>query len=120
MTRISLIATTTLAVCLALGGASDACAADAALTGKVTSLEEGAMEGVVVSARKQGSTIRISVVTDAQGQFAFPATKLDAGRYAMSIRAGGYDLDGSGTAEIVPNKTTTTDLKLKKTQYLAA
>ena len=33
-----------------------------ALTGQVGSTEEGAMEGVVVSARKDGSTISISVV----------------------------------------------------------
>src|SRR4249919_1667662 len=79
MTRTSLITTTALAACLALGGTPGARAADAALTGKVTSIEEGAMEGVVVSARKEGSTIRISVITDAQGQFSFPATKLDPG-----------------------------------------
>jgi hypothetical protein len=34
------------------------------------------MEGVVVSAKKEGSTIAISVVTDAQGRFAFPANRL--------------------------------------------
>ena len=37
----------------------------AALTGQVTSAEEGAMEGVVVSAKKDGSTISLSVVSDA-------------------------------------------------------
>ena len=78
------------------------------------------MEGVVVSARKEGSTIRISVITDAQGQFSFPATKLDPGSYRISIRAGGYDLDGTGAANVVANKTATADLKLKKTQDLAA
>src|SRR5437660_5705876 len=107
MTRISLIAATAFAVCLALGGVSDARAADAALTGKVTSIEEGAMEGVVVSARKEGSSIRVSVITDAQGQFSFPPTKLDPGSYKISTRAGGYDLDGSSIAEVVANKTTT-------------
>src|SRR5204862_2456141 len=85
MTHTLLIATTALAICL--GGVPNARAADAALTGKVTSLEEGAMEGVVVSARKEGSTIRISVITDAQGQFSFPATKLEPGSYKISIRA---------------------------------
>ncbi len=120
MTRISLIAATAFAVCLALGGVSDARAADAALSGKVTSIEEGAMEGVVVSGRKEGSTIRISVITDAQGQFSFPATKLDPGSYKISIRAAGYDLDGSSTAEVAANKTTTADLKLRKTRDLAA
>src|SRR5438552_6171723 len=121
MTHMSLIATTALAICLALGGVPNARAADAALTGKVTSLEEGAMEGVVVSARKEGSTIRISVITDAEGQFSFPATKLDPGSYKISIRAAGYDLYGSGAADVVVgNKTTTTDLKLSKTRDLAA
>jgi hypothetical protein len=120
MTRISLITTTALAVCLALGGTPGARAADAALTGKVTSIEEGAMEGVVVSARKEGSTIRISVITDAQGQFSFPASKLDPGSYRISIRAGGYDLDGTGVADVVANKTATADLKLTKTRDLAA
>src|SRR5712691_8754039 len=104
MTRISLIAATAFAVCLALGGVSDARAADAALTGKVMSAEEGSMEGVVVSARKEGSTIRVSVITDAQGQFSFPSTKLYPGSYTISIRAGGYDLDGTGSANVVANK----------------
>jgi virginiamycin B lyase len=115
-----LTATTALAVCFAFGSLSAANAAEAALTGKVTSVEEGAMEGVVVSARKDGSTIRISVITDAQGQFSFPAAKVEPGSYKISIRAGGYDLDGTGTANVVAEKTTTTDLKLKKTQNLAA
>src|SRR5215470_10804919 len=35
----------------------------AALVGQVSSAEEGAMEGVVVSAKKDGSTITVSVVT---------------------------------------------------------
>lgn len=43
-------------------------AADGALTGQVSSHEEGAMEGVLVSAQKGGSTVRITVVTDAQGR----------------------------------------------------
>jgi hypothetical protein len=33
-----------------------------ALIGQITSAEEGAMEGVLVSAKKTGSTITISVV----------------------------------------------------------
>src|SRR6266705_4874140 len=61
-----------------------------ALTGQVGSAEEGAMEGVVVSARKDGSTISISVVTDAQGRFAFPAARLEPGHYALKARAAGY------------------------------
>jgi len=45
----------------------------AALTGQVTSAEEGAMEGVLVSAKKAGSTVTITVVSDAQGNYSFPA-----------------------------------------------
>src|SRR5262245_28015724 len=95
-------------------------AADAALTGKVTSPQEGAMEGVVVSARKDGATIRISVVTDAQGEYRFPGAKLEPGRYTISIRAAGYDLDGSGAVEVAAGSTATADLKLKTTAHLAA
>jgi hypothetical protein len=71
-----------------------------ALSGKVTSAEEGAMEGVLVSAKKEGATITITVVSDAQGQFSFPASRLDAGKYAISIRAIGYDLQGPASVEI--------------------
>ena len=46
--------------------------APAALTGQVTSEAEGAMEGVVVSAKKAGSIVTVSVVTDAQGRYSFP------------------------------------------------
>ena len=51
----------------------------AALTGQVTSGEEGPMEGVLVSAKKAGSTVTITVVSDAQGNYSFPAAKLDPG-----------------------------------------
>ena len=63
-----------------------------AVTGKVSSAEEGAMEGVVVSAKK--GIVTVSVVSDDKGAFSFPASKLDAGDYALSIRAAGYDLQG--------------------------
>jgi hypothetical protein len=39
----------------------------AALSGQVTSAEEGAMEGVIVNAKKDGSNITVSVVTNEQG-----------------------------------------------------
>src|SRR6185503_6610730 len=65
----------------------------AALTGQVTSGEEGPMEGVLISAKKAGSTITITVVSDAQGNYSFPATKLEPGQYSLRIRAVGYDLD---------------------------
>jgi virginiamycin B lyase len=91
-----------------------------ALTGKVTSAQEGAMEGVLVTARKAGSTIAITVVTNKDGVYSFPASRLEPGQYDIKIRAVGYDLDGKGAAEVVGDKTASVDLKLKKTRNLAA
>jgi virginiamycin B lyase len=72
----------------------------AALSGKVTSAEEPVMEGVIVSAKMNGSTKTISVVTNEKGEYNFPATKLDPGKYTISIRAAGYDLDEAKTVDI--------------------
>lgn len=64
----------------------------AALTGKVTSQAEGPMEGVLVGAKKAGSTIGVWVVSNAQGQYSFPRDRMEPGTYAISIRAVGYEL----------------------------
>src|SRR5262245_19616562 len=93
---------------------------DLALTGQVASVEEGQMEGVLVSAKKVNSTITLTVVSDAQGRYRFPSTKLTPGKYGLAIRAVGYDLEGPRTAEIRPNETSTADLKLVKSRDLAA
>ena len=58
-----------------------------ALTGQVSSQEEGPREVVIVGAKKAGSTIAISVVTDKQGRYSFPANRLEAGQYSLRIRA---------------------------------
>ena len=86
-----------------------------ALTGQVGAAEESHMEGVLVSARKAGSTITITVVSDEQGRFRFPSTRMPPGRYDLRIRAVGYDLEGPSVVETVANKTATADLKLRKT-----
>ena len=39
------------------------------------------MEGVLVSAKKAGSSITVTVVTDAQGRFSFPANRVEPGQY---------------------------------------
>jgi virginiamycin B lyase len=65
----------------------------AALTGTVRSVKEGPMEGVLVSAKRDGSTITTTVVTNAQGVYSFPGTRLDAGPHSVTIRAVGYVLD---------------------------
>src|SRR6201982_2860362 len=92
----------------------------AALTGHVTSEAEGAMEGVVVSAKKAGSTVTVSVVSDAQGRYSFPANRLSAGKYSLKIRAAGYDLNAPASADVADEQTTTADLKLRKTKNLPA
>lgn len=89
-----------------------------ALSGLVTSAEEGAMEGVLVSAKRPDAPITITVVTDSQGRYRFPAAKLPPGRYALKIRAVGYDLDGAGNATVAAGETATADLRLKKTADL--
>jgi len=95
-------------------------ASPAALSGKVTSDAEGAMEGVVVSAKKAGSIVTVSVITDAQGQYRFPANRLAAGKYTLKIRTIGYDLAAPATTDVADEQTTTVDLKLRKTKNLVS
>jgi virginiamycin B lyase len=94
--------------------------ASAALTGQVTSEAEGAMEGVVVSAKKQGSIVKVSVTTDAQGRYSFPEDRLEPGEYTITIRAVGYDIGAPTKASVATEKTATADIKLKKTRNLAS
>jgi virginiamycin B lyase len=92
----------------------------AALTGLVGSPEEARMEGVLVSAKREGSTVTITVVSDAQGRYSFPSSKLESGRYSIAIRAVGYELEGSQPVDVTEQKTTQLDLKLRKAQDLAS
>jgi streptogramin lyase len=92
--------------------------APAALAGKVSSAEEGAMEGVLVSAKKAGSTITVTVVSDADGRYSFPAKKLSPGQYSLRVRAAGYELESPTTIQV--GKSTVADLNLRKTADLAA
>jgi virginiamycin B lyase len=91
-----------------------------ALTGRVVSAEEGAMEGVVVSAKRDGSTISISVVSDAEGRFAFPAARLEPGHYTLKARAAGYELDGAKAADVTAGQETKCEIKLRKVKNLSA
>ena len=85
----------------------------AALTGTVSSTQEGKMEGVVVSAKRPNSTIMISVSTNAQGQYAFPQDRLVPGVYNITMRAAGYTLPPT-TATVQSGRPTQVDLKLAK------
>src|SRR5271167_3304774 len=88
------------------------------LQGVVRSEEEGPMEGVLVSAKKDGSTITLTVDSDEQGHYRFPAKRLAPGHYTLAIRAVGFDLLGTGSVDVVNHKVTQADLKLTKTKDL--
>jgi streptogramin lyase len=92
----------------------------AALSGRVTSVEEGPMEGVLVSAKRAASTITVTVVTDAEGRYRFPAAKAPPGAYTLRIRAVGFDLEDPGRVEITGGGTTTLDLKLARARDVAS
>jgi streptogramin lyase len=85
----------------------------AALAGTVSSPEEGKMEGVVVSAKRPGSTIMVSVSTNAQGQYSFPQDRLAPGAYDITIRAVGYTLEQTA-ATVQSGGSTQLDLRLAK------
>src|SRR5215207_5733894 len=78
--------------------------APGALTGRVSSAAEGAMEGVLVSLKREGSNKTVTVVSHADGSYSFPRERLEPGRYAVSTRAVKYVLAQRGTTvEIAPN-----------------
>lgn len=92
---------------------------DPGLAGVVTS-NSGPMEGVLVSAKQDHGPITITVVSDASGRYAFPAGRLKAGNYRISIRAAGYDLKEPGTSLVRFGETTKSDLRLEATANLAS
>ena len=121
--RNALLASTaaTAAVLFQLGLAAPVHAqSTSALAGKVSSAAEPVMEGVVVSAKKDGSTITISVVSDEKGEYSFPAARLEPGHYTLSARAVGYDLDGPKAADVTAGQAATADIKLKPARNLAS
>ena len=79
------------------------------------------MEGVLVSAKRACSTMTITVVSNAQGQYSFPRDRLEAGTYFLSIRAIGYELPARGPVQVGVGgqQTATLDLHLVKTKNLA-
>jgi virginiamycin B lyase len=89
------------------------------LTGGVASAEEGAMEGVLVSAKKAGSTITTTVVSNDKGQYSFPAGRLEPGHYTLTIRAAGYTLDGPKEVDVAAGGSSA-DLKLAKVKNVQA
>jgi virginiamycin B lyase len=92
--------------------------AQTALTGLVSSSDEVAMEGVLVSAKKEGSTITTTVVTNEQGRFSFPSARMEPGKYTISIRAVGYKLESGKSVDVPDGNAATADLKLSKAKSL--
>ena len=85
-----------------------------ALSGQVSSAEEGLMEGVLVNAKKDGSNKTTTVVSNDKGQFSFPADRIEPGKYTITIRAAGYDLVGPKTVDVAAGAGAKMDVKLAK------
>jgi streptogramin lyase len=101
------------------GAGAQALEEAAALTGIVSSKEEGKMEGVVVNARREGANFTVSVVSDKDGRYSFPRTHLRPGRHSLTIRAVGYDLVNPGFVEVRATERVSRDLSLEKARDLA-
>src|SRR5436190_7412728 len=93
--------------------------AAAQLEGRVVS-PDGSLEGVVISVRKTGSPVTVSVVSNAEGRFSFPAAKLEPGSYALRIRATGYELESPLATDVDNGATRPIELKLRKSADLTA
>ncbi len=102
------------------GSSQGSSSAPVALEGRVSSSEEGMMEGVLVTARRAGAKFTVTVVSDDKGRYRFLRKMLQPGDYSLQIRAVGYDLDSPAKIEVVPNKTATANLRLVETKNLAA
>src|SRR5207247_3646758 len=117
MTRAILVGgTIVVAVALCLGFAGFLTAqtpSSSALTGRVTSQAEGAMEGVLIGAKKVGSTISIWVVSNAQGQYSFPRERMGPSTYNIRIRAVGYE-ELPTTSSYVTAQPARVELKFNK------
>src|ERR1700721_270567 len=90
----------------------------ASLSGTVTSDAEGRMEGVLVTAKLEGGNTTVTVITNEQGSYTFPAGRLRPGKYNLAIRATGYELPTPSTAEIGSAQTSNVAINLPKTQIL--
>ena len=106
MTHIRSKMLASVAGLVALGLAAPACA-DQLLTGSIASATGQKLEGVQVSAKKEGSTITTSVYTDQNGNYFFPP--LADGKYRVWAQALGFQ---TATGAVDLKATRHEDLKL--------
>jgi virginiamycin B lyase len=71
-----------------------------------------------VSAKRLGGTITVTVVSDKQGRYSFPSSRLASGKYQLTIRAVGYDPADSNLMVTVGEGNNEENIKLKKTDDL--
>jgi len=119
MVHQSFVRYTSVVALLALGALGVQAQGGAALTGTVSSMQEGTMEGVLVTARRDGANFDVTVVSNAQGQYSFPRSHVGAGKYAVKIRAVGYDLTGASSVDVSAGAAATLDLALGTTKDLS-
>ena len=79
---------------LVLVGAMNSASADQLLTGSITSASGQKLEGVLVSAKREGSTITTSVYTDQNGEYFFPA--MADGKYQVWAQTLGFQTSKGG------------------------
>ena len=88
MTQIRGMLLASAAGLVVVGFAATTASADQLLTGSIASTAGQKLEGVLVSAKKEGSTITTSVYTDLNGDYFFPA--MADGKYQVWAQALGF------------------------------
>ena len=118
---LAVVGSAVVGVSVVLGGSAFLSSqSGTALTGTVTSQQEGEMEGVLVTARRSDANFDVTVVSNAQGVYSFPQTHIAPGTYAVKIRAVGYDLVDPGPATVSDSGAATLDLTLEPTSDLSS
>lgn len=90
------------------------------LTGIVSSQAEGHMEGVLVSAKKVGGMVTVTVVSNRDGRYAFTSGRLAPGEYDLSIRATGYEMANEKQSVTVGKGKVQADIRLQATRDITA
>ena len=87
------------------------------LAGLVSSVRESKMEGVLVTAKREGSNIATTVVSGADGTYRFPHNRLQPGRHEITIRATGYVMPAA-TVDVAATGTARLNLELREANVL--